>query len=185
MFFICDFELNVSLSLKTVLHNQYISISLLWTWFQGRGRSSSHLFQTPPENKLTAYIRRVSVQSIQLVFIIGLNPVPSISISLGSNVIDIVNLLGSLSLSLYQKGFQWNKQLATKQNHFSVHKQSAICSLGQQKTPCSIPVWWMLFFSSWLHHHHHHLLHNPNILFLINCLRNWEFCRLGFHHYHI
>jgi len=65
-----------------------------------------------------------------------LNPVPSISIYLGSNVIDIVNLLGfslSLSLCLDRKGFEWNKQLATKQNHFSVHKQSAICSLGQPK----------------------------------------------------
>jgi hypothetical protein len=39
----------------------------------------------------------------------------------------------SLSLSLDQKGCEWNKQLDTKQNHFSVHKQSAICSLGQPK----------------------------------------------------
>ncbi len=69
----------------------------------------------PHENKLTAYIHPVSVQSIQLVFILGLNPVPSISIYLGSNVIDIVNLLGllSLSLSLDQKGCEWNKQLDT------------------------------------------------------------------------
>ncbi len=48
-----------------------------------------------------------------------------------------MNLLGFLSfspsLSLYQKGCEWNKQLATKQNHFSVHKQSATCSLGQPK----------------------------------------------------
>jgi hypothetical protein len=67
--------------------------------------------------------------------ILGLNPVPSISIYLGANVIDIVNLLGflSLSLSLDQKGCESNKQLDTKQNHFSVHKQSAICSLGQRK----------------------------------------------------
>ncbi len=46
------------------------------------------------------YIHPVSIQSIQVVFILGLNPVPSISIYLGSNVIDIVNLLGLLSLSL-------------------------------------------------------------------------------------
>jgi hypothetical protein len=49
------------------------------------------------------------------------------------NLLGFLSLSQSLSLWIDQKGCEWNKQLATKQNHFSVHKQSAICSLGQPK----------------------------------------------------